>query len=929
MPIAAGTHLGPYEIVAPLGAGGMGEVYRARDAKLNRDVALKVLPELFASNVERVARFKREAQVLASLNHPNIAAIYGLEGQDGREGPERQPLALVLELVEGPTLAEVLHGRTAAESGLEMSDALPIARQIADALEAAQEQGIIHRDLKPANIKLRPDGTVKALDFGLAKMLETGAGGAAGAGGAGQAGGAGAARADMAQGLSPAMLTNSPTLTTPAMTMAGVILGTAAYMSPEQAKGRPADKRSDIWAFGCVLYEMLTGKRVFEAEDISDTLAAVLRSEPDWEALPARTPVAVRRLLKRCLAKDRTRRLSDAAAAKLDIDEGLSGASDDPVHTATRPRDRVAWIITASLAVVTAVAGTALIRKSQSTPPTRELRLDVVPPPGMAPDWVALSPSGNALAFIVGGDAGNQVAVRSLEDGTTRVFSETNGAVSPFWSPDGRSIAFGGRQGGLQRLELADGSVRTLAANAYSANGGAWNPEGVILFAPTAVSPLMKISSTSNDKAVAVTTLREGETGHVRPSFLPDGRHFLYHVRSGSAQVQGIYVGSLDGGEPKRLVGGESAMVSQGHMLFVRQAVMFAQPFDTNRLELTGEPFELARVRGVRAPSGDRPPPVSATPESGTIAFLPPTTTPEPTLVWFDRLGQEIGRVDIGAPDFNNPELSRDDRYLAMRRNVNGNPDIWVFDFARKVWLRMTTGLDAEGQPVWSPDGRRIAFFVAQQGKSNFVVKPASIDGAQDLVLTMTQIAKLEDWSPDGRTLLYSRPNGTAAGAQELWLLPLDGDRMPHPFLQTGFRVVNGQFSPDGRWIAYESNDSGRSEIYAQPFPGPGERVQISTTGGAQVRWRRDGRELFYVALDSRLTAVSVKFSPDGRTLDVGTATPLFNTRIPTGIVQGGGNKQQYVVTENGQRFLVSTAAEEAPGQINLILNWAPKRAQP
>jgi Tol biopolymer transport system component len=710
------------------------------------------------------------------------------------------------------------------------------------------------------------------------------------------------------------------------MTQIGVILGTAAYMSPEQAKGRPADKRSDIWAFGCVLYEMLAGRRAFEGEDVSDTLAAVLRGEPDWSALPGEVPPLIRRLLRRCLAKDRSKRLSDAAAARLDIDEAVANP-EAPVRNGVPPqqrrRERIMWIGMASLAVVTAAAIAVAARASRIALPAPEMRVDIVTPPSTAPGWVALSPDGKKIAFVVRMDGEDTLWLRSLEDGSTRALAGTEGATAPFWSPDSRSIAFGGRPG-LRRLDLADGSIRTLAYG-YGADGGTWNRQGVIVFAPTSVSPLVRLSADTGGTPVPVTHVKAGEVGHVRPQFLADGEHLVYDVRSAAPNVGGIYVTSLDGAEPKRLVSADSALVVSDHLVFARQGELFAQPFDGSRLELVGEPFRVASLQPVRAPSRDVPTPLSAS-SVGSIAFRVATGVDEPQLRWFDRQGKEIGRIDVPGGDFGNPDLSPDERRLAVRRLVNGNADIWTFDLVRGVWARTTSDAEAEGQPVWSPDGSRIAYFSARQGSANFYVRQASGAGAEELLLATTRIKKIEGWSPDGRYIVYSSPSETNTSGQDLWLLPLVGDRKPSAIVQNGFSVRNGQFSPDGRWIAYESNESGRYEIYAQPFPGPGERVQISTTGGAQARWRRDGRELFYIAIDDGLMAVPLRYSAGGRAIDVGAAVHLFATRIRGGAIQGGGNKQQYVVSGDGQRFLINTAVVDVVSPITLILNWKRSR---
>ncbi len=507
MTLSLGTRIGPYEVVAAIGAGGMGEVYRATDTHLGRDVAIKVLPEAFAHDAERLARFEREARTLAALNHPNIAAVYGLE---------KDPAALVMELIEGPTLADrIAHG------AIPLEEALAIARQIAEALEAAHEHGIIHRDLKPANVKVRSDGTVKVLDFGLAKAMEP-----AGAG--------------------TAIVSQSPTITTPAMTMAGVILGTAAYMSPEQAKGRPADKRSDLWAFGCVLYEMLTGQRAFGGADVTDTLAFVITKEPDWTRLPATTPPSIRRLLRRALEKDRKRRLSDAADARLEIEDDRVDSDAAHQHRPAK-RQRLAWVAAGVFLVIAAVSlPFAVVHVRESVPEERPIRFDVLMPEKVnvvgAPP--AISPDGTHLAFAASLGGRTQLWLRRIDSTVVQPLAGTDGADYPFWSPDSRSIAFfaGGK---LRKIDASGGPPQTLC-DAPVSRGGDWNQDGVIVFAPTASGPLHRVASSGGTSTpLTMLDVANGEISHRNPAFLPDGRHFVFMVQA-AEDKQGIHVGSLD-----------------------------------------------------------------------------------------------------------------------------------------------------------------------------------------------------------------------------------------------------------------------------------------------------------------------------------------------------------------------------------------------
>ena len=875
MALAAGTRLGPYEILAAIGAGGMGEVYRARDTRLARDVALKILPDAFILDQDRLARFKREAQVLAAINHPNIAAIYGFEESNAVQ-------ALVLELVEGPTLADRI-----AQGSIALDDALPIARQIAEALEAAHDQGIVHRDLKPANIKVRPDGTVKVLDFGLAKALEpvTGA-------------------IDVSQ---------SPTITSPAMTRMGVILGTAAYMSPEQAKGQKADRTADVWAFGCVLYEMLTGRRAFEGETVSETLAEVLKTEPDWRRLPAETPEGIRRLLRRCLQKERKHRLHDMADARLEIDEAQSGPQADGrvAPSASRRGERFAWVSALALLVLLVAAVMALVRRPfPSVPPAPETRFEITTPPTPTPASLAISPDGQKIVFSAVSEGRSRLWLRLLDSVSARPLSGTDFGLNPFWSPDSRSVGFVA-ESTLKRIDIDDGSVRMLARAV--GNGGAWNRDGTILFAPSLIGSIFRISAAGGEPSAVTRLETPQQVTHRFPQFLPDGRHFLYEV-TGAIEVRGIYIGQLGGSETRRVLDADSVAVhASGRLLFVRQGTAFAQNFDPVRLALAGNPSPVAEqvLSGSLSASG-----------GGPIVYRPGSAATQRQFVWFERSGKEIGNV--GAPDavLLNPSLSPDARRVAVQRRVNQNTDIWLLEVGNGAFRRLTFEASTEAFPIWSPDGSRIAFNGNRKGTYDLYQKPATGAGSDELLLPTGLDKNPMDWSPDGRFLLYrSRDPKTL---YDLWALPMEGDRKPFPVVQTNFDERDGQFSPDGKWIAYQSNESaGRFEIYVQPFPGPG-KWQISTNGGAQVRWRRDGKELFYIGLDGRLMAVPIRLASNGQAVEPGTPVPLFATRIG-GAVQGV-DRQQYMVSPDGQRFLMKTVTEEAStSSIMVILNWKAK----
>ena len=877
MALSPRTRLGPYEVIDQIGIGGMGEVYRATDTNLGRHVAIKVLPDALASDAERLARFDREARTLAALNHPNIAAIYGVEKSGGTT-------ALVMELVEGPTLADRIVGAPA----LELPETLRIAQQIALALEAAHEQGIVHRDLKPANIKLRPDGTVKVLDFGLAKAVEP------------------------AVAVSPGV-TVSPTITTPAMTQAGLILGTAAYMSPEQAKGRPADKRSDIWSFGAVLYEMLSGARVFDGDGVSDTMAAVLRSEPDWARIPANLPRAVDALLKRCLQKDPRRRLQDISAARFVLEElALVEAPVPQRGEATSRGSRGAML--AALAVAVASLTSAVWWNLTRREPPPEMRLEISTPPTRDVS-LALSPDGQQIVFSALTDGQSHLWLRSLNGTTTRMLPGTGGSGLrlPFWSPDGRSVGFFS-DGRLRRVDIDTGAVQSLASVGAVYGGGTWNADDVILFAPTAVSPLFRIPA-SGGEAKQVTQTESTQVGHTNPQFLPDGHHFLYMVASTPSNA-GIYIGDLDATGSQRLLAGVvPTYAPPRQLLFLRGTVLFAQDFDPSSLQVSGDPVPIAEgfVTNVS---------ISAA-TTGTIAYRTGTQgfASERWFVWFDRTGREVAAVGEGQATGSSPSLSPDGRRLAIDAvGPDGTFNIWALETDRGVRSRVTFNPPPASDlaPVWSPDGNSVAYSSNVKGNFDIYRKSLRGQGSEALLLATRELKVPWDWSSDGRVLLYFVQD-PKTGA-DIMGLPLQGGE-PFEVVRTSADESAAQFSPDAKWIAYRSNKSGRSEVYVQPFPlGQGFERLISSAGGAQPRWSPDGKELFYVALDEQLMVASITPAQDGRSVTSGTPVRLFRTRIG-GAMQGIAD-QQYVVSRDGRRFLMATLPEEPEARpITLILN--------
>ena len=881
MSIGIGATLGAYEITALLGEGGMGRVFRARDTRLKRDVAIKALPEEFAIDAERTARFRREAEALAALNHSHIAGIHDVFESEGCQ-------FLVLELVEGETLdARLRRGPVA------LSEALGIARQIAEALEAAHERGIVHRDLKPANVKITPDGRAKVLDFGLAKDLDRSA--------------------------SAASLTHSPTFVGGA-TREGVILGTAAYMSPEQARGLGVGVQADVWALGCVLYEMLTGRQPFSGPTVTDVLAAIVRGEPDWSALPPETGTGLRSLLRRCLQKDLARRLRHIGDARLELEElTVDGPSPSPAaQAAPRARERMGWAVAAALAVtVIVIGGVALTTATRPVSAPSEMRLDVVTPPSPDPLSLAISPNGDKLVFTAMDEGVSRLWVRSLSAATAQPLKGTDLATHPFWSPDGRTIGFFA-DGKLKRINVEGGITQTLASAPIGA-GGAWSSDGTIVFAPTVVGGLLRVSSARGNTAQLTRNVPGKQEGHSFPHFLPDGRQFIFHS-TGVSDSRGIYIGSLDGTEPRRLMEADTSgfVTAPGQLLFVRQGTLFAQSLDRTKLEPVGDPAAIADHLAFDANINLAAVSVS---RAGPFVYRTGGASGQRQLVWFDRKGAQTGA--IGGPDaavLFNPDLSPDGRMAVFNRTVD-NQEVWMAEVARGILRRFTFDPGSDQVPAWSPDGKSITFSSNRKGAYDLYQKPSNGPGSEQLLLETPENKFPMGYSPDGRFLLFR--NTSPSTNWDLWALPLGGDRRPFPVVNTPFQEMMGEFSPDGGWIAYQSNESGQYEIYVQPFPEPGARVQISTAGGSQPRWRRDGKELFYVALDGRLMAARVGLGT-GRQLEaLSTAEPLFMTRMVGGPVPSP-QKQQYAVSADG-RFLINSRTDEATtSPITLVLNWKP-----
>ena len=889
MSLTPGTRIGVYEVTSLIGEGGMGQVYRATDTKLKRQVAIKILPPSLAADHDRLTRFQREAEVLASLNHPNIAHIHGLEEGGGRT-------SLVMELVEGEDLSQRL-----ARGAIPLDEALPIARQIAEALEAAHEQGIIHRDLTPANIKVRADGTVKVLDFGLAKAMDP----------------AGASSPDVM---------NSPTMIAHG-TQIGMIVGTAPYMSPEQARGKAVDRRADIWAFGAVLFEMVTGKRAFPGEDVTDTLAAVVRAEPEWSLVPREMSPTLLLYLRRCLHKDPKQRIGDIHDVRLALDGALDVAA--PASTAVAPtpasRARLPWVVAAvSVILAAALAIPAvrhLVEAPALTPP--EIRTDIATPGG---GTFALSPDGRKLAFVASSGGMQRLWLRSLSDATARPLAGTDGALNPFWSPDSRSIAFfAGTE--LRRLDLAGGVPQTVApAGRFIL--GTWGADGVILYSEDtgpSVNALKRVSVAGG--APTLLTPVGPDMSYYSPAFLPDGKRFLF-TASGRTESHGIYLGTLDGSPPTRLtpdVGTglylPSALRNGDWLVWLRNDDrLVAQRLDLAKPALVGEAVSVADDVEFASVSS-----------AGLMAYRTGAGSSQRQLAWFDPRGTQLETV--GEPgNLFAFDRSPDGKSVALTvgtaatsgvtaGTTTSEIDIWILEVTRGLRTRFTFAEGMDRNPIWSHDGRSLVFASSRSGQVSLYKK--AVDGAvgsEELLYADGRSKQPTSWSPDGKYLLFSVIDPKTKS--DLLILPMTGERKPIAFAQTEFSEAQGVFSPDGHWVAYVSDESGAADVYAAPFPGPGGKRLISTKqagvgqGGVPV-WRPDGREIFYIAPDRSLMAVEVTVK--GTTIEAGLPRVLFGPIIGV----GGRN---YAVSADAKRFLtLMRPGRRTDAPITLVQHWQPE----
>ena len=869
MAINVGTQVGIYKIAALLGKGGMGEVYRARDTRLDRDVAIKTLPEEFARDADRLSRFEREAKLLASLNHPNIGAIYGFEEAAGTR-------FLVLELVEGDTLADRLqHG------AIPLEECLKLAIQISEALEAAHDKGVIHRDLKPANIKVTPDGKVKVLDFGLAKAF--------------------------APDESNVNASNSPTLTM-AATQQGLILGTAAYMSPEQARGKNLDRRTDVWALGAVIYEMLTGKQAFQGEDVGDILATVVKTDPDWSHFPENTPDSIRTLLRRCLRKDRRQRLGDAGAVRIELEEALTSPASGTTSV-DEPRRRSVFRVAVVLVGFVVIAAAFVIGTRPRNPPVQQeranvARLNLSLPAGTelaaSAASVAISPDGTQVAFIGRRNGVQQLYLRRLDEFESQLLKDTNGAQAPFFSPDGKWLGFF-VAGKLKKLSTSGGVIEIITD--ADSSGGSWGPDDTIVFAQK--GELFGIPSTGGTPN-RLETPNPDRTGSrsAYPELLPGGEAVLFNTATAdisTADERSIEVLRIKTGERKTLIKGgyNPHYVATGHLIFLRSQALMAVPFDLDRLELAGTPVAL--VEGLSQGFGGA---VFTCSRVGSCVYIGGGAVTQRTIVFVDRAGGSQ-TLPLMPQNYSRPRFSPAGDKISFWIEQT-RCDIFVYDIARNVMTRLTSEGDNHN-PIWTPDGRQVTYVSRRSGNPASVFMSKSVDGSsreQQLTDTALPPTAPLSWSPDGSVLAF-------ANRGDIWLLPMSGQREPRTFMESSFNETMPSFSSDGRWLAYTSDESGQRQVYVQQFPGPGAKYPISTNGGTEPRWARNG-ELFF-RNRNQMMVVQV------------TTQPTFGASKPRVLFVASFSAQDgYDVSTDGERFVMVDDGEQpnTTTQINVVLNW-------
>jgi Tol biopolymer transport system component len=882
MGLAPGDRLGRYEILAPLGAGGMGEVYRARDTELERDVAIKVLAEAVAGDAGRLERFQREAKTISQLSHPHICTLFDVGHEGGVD-------FLVMEYLEGDSLADRLE-----KGKIPFDEALRLAAQIADALDAAHRRGVVHRDLKPGNIMVTRDGA-KLLDFGLAKLHTPGA------------------------VVADSMLSTEDK----PLTAEGTLLGTIQYMAPEQLEGKEADARSDVFAFGAVVYEMLTGRRAFEGSSHASLIAAIMFSEPPATAeFQPLTPPSLERVARRCLAKDPDQRWHSVHDVMVQLQWILEAAAEDEAAVPSRPGgwrlERFVWVGVAAVLAAMAII-TAMTRAGRE--PTREgpVHFLVQPPEGVTfgNPWMqapAISPGGRRLAFVASDESGRKLIwVRALDSVAAEPVAGTQGAAELFWSPDGQSIGYVDDVSQLRRVDLAHPSPQTICKDAFY-GGASWNRDGVVLFVHRSRSLYRVPASGGMPSLVVPLDESRQDFALLSPQFLPDGRHFLFFVLSQDAAATGTYVGSLDSSERKLVLSNDlvALFAPPGYLLFVREETLLAQPLDAQHLVITGDPVPVAAPVG----AADYFMGFFSVSGTGVLTYRPPTQS---QLLWFDRGGARIGQM--AAPEGSrNPELTPDGTRASFEvADRRGHRDIWIADLARQTTSRLTTGSLGGSDPVWSPDGRRIAFTAYNPGDQTgvYVADSRAAGEGQPIIRWKHCEDYPTSWAPDGRTIIVNRWCPGSRG--DLWLLSLSGDPELRPLLATDFQEAGAQFSPNGRWVSYTSDESGRWEIYVRPTGGGAARWQVSDNGGLDARWRGDGKELFYLSPDRRL--MSVEVNRGGPEFECGRPRPLFQTNAAGPFILG--QRFNYDVTPDGERFLINTdTGGPDSSAIHVIVNW-------
>jgi Tol biopolymer transport system component len=889
LPLTAGARLGPYEILALLGSGGMGEVYRARDTRLDRSVAIKVLPEHLSASEEGRQHFEREARTISQLSHPHICALYDVGRESGIE-------YLVMELLEGETLSHRL-----IKGALPTDQVLRFGTEIADALDRAHRQGIVHRDLKPGNIMLTRSG-VKLLDFGLAKAIAP-------------------LDKDPASGL-----TSTPTQVGSNLTQEGAILGTFQYMAPEQLEGHEADARTDIFAFGAVLYEMATGRNAFSGKSQASLISNIMKEEPaPISTIQPMTPPAFERVVRTCLAKDPEDRFQTAHDTKLQlqwiVEGGSQAGAPAVVISRRRSRERLAWGVAAGAILAAAFATLGYVRRAPVEAPT--IRSSILPPEKTAFETggedsgsLTISPDGRRITFVAKDPSGKKLLwLRPLDAGAARSIPGTEGATWPFWSADSRFIAFFA-EGKLKKVEAAGGPPLTVC-DAKRGRSGSWNREGVILFSPDSTVAVHRVSA-GGGASTPVTRLDEskGETTHRWATFLPDGRHFLYlagtHAAGTGSEMNVIYLASLDSKDRRLLLRARSNVAfASGYLIYVLEKTLLAQPFDAKRLRLTGDPVPLGD--SVLYDPGYFRAAFSAS-DNGVLVYAGGSGGSGARLAWYDRSGKPIG-APFGDPvDYVNFSISPDGKRLAAEigDSTTGAGDIWLSDFARGTRTRFSFGSGESICPVWSPDGSRIAFTRMEKTLlTRIVAKPSSGGGGEETLLQGSGDICPKSWSPDGRYLAYETLAAAARTKSDIWILPLFGDRKPFPFLATQFDEQFSRFSPDGRWVLYTSDESGRPELYVAPCPGPGSKWQISAGGALGGEWLQGGKEITYLTLDRNQMSVPVKADASG-----------FETGVPR-VLFDASNAELLRSAPSGDRELMAVvpqAAQTTP--ITLVSNW-------